>query len=1093
MRNNLYIRSLLVMMLLCVFGGRSYSQITIHADSVICGATSDTLRADVTCYAPTATGITSDDAWSGVINLGFTFHYYGASYTQCVVGSNGAISFNTSLAGGGMGWSITSVLLGNASVRNCVCGPWSDVCMPCCSSGCGPNIITYASVGVAPYRKFIATWCHTRMYGSACSSHWLTTQIILYETTDLAEVHIGHKTACTGWNGGYGIVGVQNAAGSLATAAPGRNYPSVWAATHEAWRFTPPTGSATNYTVDTIGYAPVPLCASTLYWFDSASGAVIGSGPVLHYTPTGSGTVYCIMAGCDDTTKAYFHLDLLAVGGGNSPVHITSTDSTNPTICGVCNGTIKLIGVNPGHADTIIYSYNGVPQAYIVDSAGSDSTLTVTGLCAGYYDYFYVKEGPCPSNRVSFNLVDPPFTISSVTHTDPTSCGACDGTITVYGLVPGFTDTVRYMLGGVPQPPVIAYVNASGTIVITGLPAGTYTNIMAYMNYCVTPPRGPIVLSNPAFNITDTSHSNASCSACDGTFTLHGLLPGRSIIVNYNFNGVPQTPVTLTSTSGGTVTITNLCPGVYNNFSATLVSCVAGACVATFPGSMTVVPPPLIPIRHVTHQNATECGACNGTITITGMTPGSIDTIFYRKNGIVQPAVIYSAAPDSSVTLYGLCAGNYSDFFVKVGPCPTTTLTAVIPLVDPPIIPAFTETVRFGCTADTVFFHNTSTSPGFLWYVWHFGDGTTDTVANPTHIYHQGTHAITLLVTNHHCLDSVVKTINLDHPIKAIFTTAPLVCQGVADNFINTSVGMPPTFVWSFGDGTTSTAPNPAHIYTNTGQYTVRLIATNFVPCSDTAYTTITVDSQTVMSMHLSDSTLCRGSYITMSSLYTNIGNTGIVWNFGNGDSLKDVNPVMYNYSQTGTFTITATARYRVCAEVSVSKTVTVIPVPHIDLGPDTTICEGNAMVLLTDGINAGNPLAKWRWNTGSVESSIQVTTPGYYAATVNVNHCEATDSVWVTNDCNMVLPNIFTPNGDGVNDYFSPRRFVNGSLISFKMDIYNRWGQLIFETKNVEGRGWDGKFNDLEQPEGVYVYLIEATFKDGKTEQHHGNVTLLR
>jgi len=51
----------------------------------------------------------------------------------------------------------------------------------------------------------------------------------------------------------------------------------------------------------------------------------------------------------------------------------------------------------------------------------------------------------------------------------------------------------------------------------------------------------------------------------------------------------------------------------------------------------------------------------------------------------------------------------------------------------------------------------------------------------------------------------------------------------------------------------------------------------------------------------------------------------------------------------------------------------------------------------------------------------------------------------------------------------------------------------LIFETTNTDGRGWDGKYNDLAQPGGVYVYLIEATFKDGQVEHHQGNVTLLR
>jgi gliding motility-associated-like protein len=103
------------------------------------------------------------------------------------------------------------------------------------------------------------------------------------------------------------------------------------------------------------------------------------------------------------------------------------------------------------------------------------------------------------------------------------------------------------------------------------------------------------------------------------------------------------------------------------------------------------------------------------------------------------------------------------------------------------------------------------------------------------------------------------------------------------------------------------------------------------------------------------------------------------------------------------------------------------------------------------------------------------------------------TDTVIVKKDCYVDVPNIFTPNGDGVNDYFFPRRLLSKSLATFGMHIYNRWGQLVYETKNIDGQGWDGALNGVQQPGGVYVYLIEATFEDGQIEQHSGNVTILR
>jgi gliding motility-associated-like protein len=60
-------------------------------------------------------------------------------------------------------------------------------------------------------------------------------------------------------------------------------------------------------------------------------------------------------------------------------------------------------------------------------------------------------------------------------------------------------------------------------------------------------------------------------------------------------------------------------------------------------------------------------------------------------------------------------------------------------------------------------------------------------------------------------------------------------------------------------------------------------------------------------------------------------------------------------------------------------------------------------------------------------------------------------------------------------------------------MSVFNRWGQLIFETQRPDGRGWDGRFNDKEQPMGVYVYLIDAVFRNGMSERYTGNITLLR
>ena len=96
---------------------------------------------------------------------------------------------------------------------------------------------------MAPNRRYVVTYCHDAMFDTlTCAHQFTTTEIILYETTNIIEVHTGYKDTCTAWNNGYAIVGVQNATGTAATAAPGRDFPSVFLCLDEAWRFTPVGG-----------------------------------------------------------------------------------------------------------------------------------------------------------------------------------------------------------------------------------------------------------------------------------------------------------------------------------------------------------------------------------------------------------------------------------------------------------------------------------------------------------------------------------------------------------------------------------------------------------------------------------------------------------------------------------------------------------------------------------------------------------------------------------------------------------------------------------------------------------------------------------
>jgi gliding motility-associated-like protein len=777
------------------------------------------------------------------------------------------------------------------------------------------------------------------------------------------------------------------------------------------------------------------------------------------------------------------------------PFTMRALSHTNPDYCGICNGTVTLYGLHPGGFDTITYTRSGLFQPPVPVFVGPDSTVTITGLCAGSYDNFVAHAGaPCVSNALGpVTLTVPPFTIRALGFTNPDYCGICNGTITIYGAHPGMTDTVSYTLGGVPQTPYVQFVGPDSTITITGLCAGTYSNFIARTGgICVSNSLGPVTLTVPPFTMRSLSHTNPDyCGICNGSITLYGLHPGQTDTVSFTYGGVAAPPVIRLIGADSTVTITGLCAGTYDNFIART----GGICISNSLGPVDLVVPPFT-MRDIGFKNPTKCGFCDGVIRLYGLHPGQLDTITYNFNGVPQPPISYLIGLDSIVIISRLCEGVYSNFVAHTGGVCVSNVLGPVTLKAPPIIPAFIYEIHEGCGGDTLICTNQSWPASDLTYTWKFGDGGTSTAVNPVHIYTApGSFDIKLIITNTKCFDSVVHTIKLDNLIVAGFNSIPdsFACQGRPVSFNNTSLGTLLTYKWYFGDGGTDNVTDPVHTYKNTGTYNVILAVTNYVPCFDTAVAVFTVDSNSTISMLATDSVLCGGTSITLTGIYAMQGLRGLTWAFGNGDSIKNVNPVLHVYEHPGDYIITLKAIYRACPDTSVSRIFRVYGLPGVSLGADTSICPGSEAIKITDNQNAGNKAARWLWNTGERTPGITVVAPGDYYVTVTVDGCTSTDTITVFKDCYMNIPNVFTPNGDGMNDYFFPREMLTRGLTSFSLEIFNRWGQLIFATTSLDGRGWDGRFNDVAQPEGVFVYKIDATFKDGQKEHHVGNVTLLR
>ncbi len=161
--------------------------------------------------------------------------------------------------------------------------------------------------------------------------------------------------------------------------------------------------------------------------------------------------------------------------------------------------------------------------------------------------------------------------------------------------------------------------------------------------------------------------------------------------------------------------------------------------------------------------------------------------------------------------------------------------------------------------------------------------------------------------------------------------------------------------------------------------------------------------------------------------------------------------------------------------------------ITRLEMNFDQYICRGEeAMIIVPEG-------STYLWNTGETSSSIVVKPDETTTYSVIINgftgeSVEAFATVYVM-ECAVQIPNAFSPNGDGLNDYFRVR---GNGLEDFRMQIISRWGQLIYEGSDP-GEGWDGKVSGSPGPIGVYIYKVSFMDPAGKPHQLYGTVTLIR
>ena len=184
---------------------------------------------------------TSDDTFSEPIPLGFDFDFYGNTYNQVNVSTNGYISFTPQVGGSLSPWQFNSTIPNaNFQVKNAFLGCFHDLYN---SAQSGPaGTLTYAVLGSAPYRKFVVLFDNQAHF--QCQTIRSSFQMILYETSNILDVQLIDKQVCTTWNAGNAVTGIINNDGLFAVTPPNRNTGS-WTASQEGWRFQRPINTNT--------------------------------------------------------------------------------------------------------------------------------------------------------------------------------------------------------------------------------------------------------------------------------------------------------------------------------------------------------------------------------------------------------------------------------------------------------------------------------------------------------------------------------------------------------------------------------------------------------------------------------------------------------------------------------------------------------------------------------------------------------------------------------------------------------------------------------------------------------------------------------
>jgi gliding motility-associated-like protein len=904
--------------------------------------------------SPTATNVIVDldDIWSGVVNMPFSFCFYGSVYNQLVIGANGVITFNTNYANTYCVWPINNGLpsptMSGNPFTNVICAPFHDIDP---SVGFDPNRIRWHLEGSAPCRKMVITWRNVPMYSGACNSQLATQQIVLHETSNAIDTYIQNKPICGSWNGGQAIHGIQNAAGTVARIVPGRNNNSQWSTSNEGKRFIP-TGT--------------PAYAIT--W--TANGATVGNGASINVCPT-------------QTTNYIAQITYTKCNGNT----LTVSDTVRVNVAGLANAAINgNTTICNGQATTLTATGGGTYQW----STGSAAT-SISVNSANTYTVTVTGANGCTATATTI--------VTVAANLSPSISGTtaiCQGTNTILSANAGFS-TYSWSNGMNGQS---ISVGGAGTYTVTVSSASGCTGT-ASVSVSVNPNPSPSISGTPTFcqgssttitasngfnsytwsnggNSQSISVSNtgtytvtvSNAAGCTGTAQYSvtaNPLPSPSISGNNAICAGANT--TLVATGGGTYLwssgqATNSIDVSPNSNTVYIVTVTSPqGCTATAQTTVTVNAPPA--------ASASGGGnVCSGGII--SLTASGGGTYVWQGAGIT-PATANQQNPAIPNAVAGM-SGTYTVTVTSPEGCTATAQVSVnvsdCACPNPPTVStsgggqicaatSFDITATIGGGATTVTW--TSSGSGT------FSNGGTGTTVSYTPAANE-TGSITITATTDDpdgagllCSPATTTLTLVINPIPQpnASNDGPVCNDGTAN--LNASGGT--SYLWSGNgiDATNESLQNPT--INNIATNATYIVTVTNNGCTATASTTVNVLPPPSPSI-TGDTELCQGESTTLTA------NGGVSYLWSNGATTTTIDTDI-----SGNYGVTVTDASGCTATTETTLQINPLPTPSID-GPDQ-VCEGETATFAVSGF------ATYSWSNSANTASIDITASGTYTVTV--------------------------------------------------------------------------------------------------------------